>query len=312
MPKKRPKGVLELGWACLECAATGRREHLPVSACYPDTVVKRITFQAGGGRDWRISALTTPREAPAPWKIVVVTGAPSWAEYWADALAALPQDREMIVVDRPGFANSEPVEYVGDIRVQAAALAPLLHTHPGQKLLIVGQSYGAAIAALMASTRPRRLGGVVLLSGFFGETGPTARWLVDLGSKVVGMIPRDLRNAVLEVSGQRNQLEHMRTALQSLDCPVHVVHGDADDFAPISTAERLVAETTTRAPMRFRRVAGANHFINDGPVEQLLALIEECLPPAPPSMVDRLWARVKKIKLPVWKPAPPMTVHPAE
>ena len=316
MARKRPRGVLELGWACFESAAAKRTEHLPVNLVYPETVVKRVCFQAGGGLNWRISALTTPRDAPAPWKIVVVTGAPSWAEYWADTLAALPQDREMIVVDRPGFAGSEPVEYVGDIRLQAVALSPLLDAAPGQKVLLVGQSYGAAIASIMASQSRRRLHGLVLLSGFFGETGPTAKWLVDLGSKVLPFIPRDLRNAIREVSEQRHQLDYLREALSHLRMPVHLIHGEADDFAPIETAEKLIAETPTRAPIRFQRVPGADHFLNDGPTEQLLAILEDCMPAAPEAKaLPSFTGWLKSLKLPWAKKAgalPPPMLHAAE
>lgn len=278
MARRRPTGVLGLGWACLECAATGRTEHVPTAQDYPDTVVRRITFAAGGGLGWKISALVTPRERPAPLKIVVVTGAPSWAEYWAPLLAALPPDREMVVVDRPGFAASEPAVCVPDIRVQALALSPLLEPAPGQRILLVGQSYGAAIATVMAARQPKALAGVVLLSSFLGETGPTARFLVSLGLRVLSVIPRDLRNAILEVSGQSAQLVHMRQALRRLKVPVHVIHGDADDFAPIELAERLVKETRSRAPMRFISVPGANHFLNDGPVELLMNVLERCIP----------------------------------
>lgn len=280
MARRRPKGVLEIGWACFESAAAGRFEHVPVHVCYAEDTVRRVTLEAGGGHGWRISALATPREKPAPWKIVVITGAPSWAEYWAPLLAALPADREMIVVDRPGFAGSEPVEYVGDIRIQAAALAPLLEARRGQKVLLVGQSYGAAIAALMAAARPRGLKGLVLLSGYFGESGPTAKWLVDWGSKLLPFIPRDLKNAVREVAGQPSQLDHLHGALDRLAVPLHILHGDADDFAPIEAAERLHQRLRARRWLKasFRRVAGANHFLNDGPPEDLIRLLEDCLP----------------------------------
>ncbi len=267
-----------MGWACVESSARGRTEHAPTAADYPDTVVRRTHFAAGGGHGWKISALETPRDTPAPWKIVVVTGAPSWAEYWAETLAELPQDREMIVVDRPGYGASEPPIPVSDIRVQAEALAPLLQAAPGQQVLLVGQSYGAAIATLMAEAHPQKVASLVLLSGFFGEAGPTARWLLDMGGRALKMIPRDLRHAVIEVNGQRPQLAHARRALSRLDMPIHMIHGDKDDFAPLEVAERLIKETPTRRPIRFVRTAGANHFLNDGPAEQLIAALESCLP----------------------------------
>jgi pimeloyl-ACP methyl ester carboxylesterase len=277
--RKRPKGLLAMGWASVESAVRGRTEHAPTSASYPDTVVRRTTFRAGGGHGWTISALETPRETLPPWKIVVITGAPSWAEYWAETLAALPQDRQMIVVDRPGYGISEPLHPVTDIRVQARALAPALEAPRGQKVLLVGQSYGAAIAALMAEENPGKVAGLVLLSGFFGEPGPTAKWLIDMGMKAQKMIPRDLRHAVIEASGQKEQLIHAKRALARLNIPIHMIHGDKDDFAPIEAAERLAAETITRRPIQFMRTPGANHFLNDGPAEQLLAALEACIPP---------------------------------
>jgi len=299
--RKRPKGVLEIGWACFESAAAGRFEHVPTHMHYAEDHVRRVTIEAGGGHGWRISALTTPRDTPAPWKIVVVTGAPSWAEYWAPVLAALPANREMIVVDRPGFAGSEPVEYVGDIRVQAAALAPLLEAGRGQRVLLVGQSYGAAIAALMAAAQPRPLKGLVLLSGYFGESGPTARWLVDWGSKLLPFIPRDLKNAVREVAGQPSQLEHLHAVLDRVRVPLHILHGDADDFAPIETAERFHDRLRGHrsAQARFRRVPGADHFLNDGPPEALIALLEDCLPAPTPldrlrSLISPRWLQFRK------------------
>jgi pimeloyl-ACP methyl ester carboxylesterase len=202
----------------------------------------------------------------------------------------------MIVVDRPGYGASEPSEPVRDIRVQAEALAPLLVAERGQKVMLVGQSYGAAIASLMADANPRQVSSLVLLSGFFGETGPTSRWLLDLGGKALKVIPRDLRHAVIEATGQRPQLAYAKRALSRLTIPIHMVHGDKDDFAPIEVAERLAAETVTRSPIQFMRTEGANHFLNDGPADQLLAALEACIP-ARKTWTFR-WPQLPKLGLP--------------
>ncbi len=262
---------------------------------YPDSVVRRVSLEAGGGLGWRLSALTTPRNPPAPWKIVVITGAPSWAEYWAPVLAALPENREMTVVDRPGYAGSEPAACVPDIRVQARALAPLLDGPRGQKVLLVGQSYGAAIASIMAAEQPGRVSSLVLLSSYLGTSGPTARWLVDLGNRFKGVIPRDLRNAVIEVSGQAPQMDFMRDALKSLDIPIHLIHGDNDDFAPIAVAEAFANRSPWGKAVRFESVPGANHFLNDGPTDVLLRALEASLPEDAPaaSVLSTLWARIR-------------------
>jgi pimeloyl-ACP methyl ester carboxylesterase len=213
-------------------------------------------------------------------------------------LAAVPANRHMVVVDRPGFAMSQPETCVPDIRLQAEALAPLLQTEPGQRLLLVGQSYGAAIATLMAAGQPRRVHGLVLLSSYLGESGPTARWLVGLGERVSGVIPRDLRHAVIEVSGQPAQLGHMRRALKQLRAPIHVIHGDKDDFAPIEAARRLVAEAG-RPGMRFQLAPGAGHFLTHDSPDLLLAMIEDCIRAQAP----RPRFAWPKLAWP-WKPAP--------
>src|SRR4051812_28208488 len=103
-----------------------RIERMPGAWKYANKPVQVKTFSDGMGNGWTMSAVETLRENPAPVRYVVITGAPSWAEYWLGTLCALPKDREMIVVNRPGFSGSRPEECISDIRIQAQALAPLL------------------------------------------------------------------------------------------------------------------------------------------------------------------------------------------
>jgi hypothetical protein len=75
-----------------------------------------------------------------------------------------------------------------------------------------------------------------------------------------------------------------------------MIHGDKDDFAPIEVAERLAAETATRRPIRFVRTPGANHFLNDGPADQLLAALESCIPARKPWTFR--WPKLPVLRLP--------------
>ena len=195
----------------------------------------------------------------------------------APVMAALPQDREMVVVDRPGFAHSEPTHCVPKIDVQARALLPVLQPAPGQRILLVGQSYGAAIATLMAAARPDQTAALVLMSGYFGKAGPTARLLMNIGRPVVGLIPRDLRHAVLEASGQAHQLNPVFKLLNRFPFLVTIVHGDKDDFAPIEVARAI--RDTTLVPARFIEVLGGDHYLNDLPPEQMVAFLERAIRP---------------------------------
>ncbi len=159
----------------------------------------------------------------------------------------------------------------------------------------MGQSYGAAISTLMAAAQPDKVAALVLLSGLFGDMGPTSARLVELGRRIQGVIPRDLRNAITEVLAQRPQLPIMCEALRQLSMPIHIVHGDQDDFAPISAAQGLAKDLAGMSNVSFTAVPDANHFLNEGPPELVLQLLEAAVaaarePEPPPSMSARLHA----------------------
>jgi hypothetical protein len=54
---------------------------------------------------------------------------------------------------------------------------------------------------------------------------------------------------------------------------------------------RLTREARTRQPIRFVPAAGANHFLNDGPAEDLIQTLESCIP-APPKPLRLAWPRL--------------------
>lgn len=264
--------------AMVACTATAAEDaspaqrRFPTSADYGPDVMQRFSFQAGGGFGWRLSGLRTPRPE-APLRVVVVSGAPSWSEYWAPVLAAAPQAWEVIVVDRPGFAQSEPRQAVPRIADQALALSPLLEVGAGRRVVLVGQSFGGPIAVWMAAAAPagEKPAGLVLLSAFFGERGRTADRLMALGGVAQPLLPRDLRNAVSEVRSLSGQVSAINAALQTLELPILVLHGGEDSFVPVSAGEALTARLGARA--EWRLIPGGDHFLNACCVPDVLSAI---------------------------------------
>jgi len=247
-------------------------DRFPTSKDFSTDVMTRVALTAAGETPWRLSALETPRAAPAPWRIVVVTGTPSWSEYWAPTLAKIGPGREMIVADRPGFRDSDPATAVTDIEAQAAALEAMLGDNPDQKVILVGQSYGGPIATVLAARRPDKVKALVLMSAFFGERGPTIRRLSALGSLVRPALPRDMKNALAEIDNQKPQLPKAQHALASLSIPVIVLHGDDDSFIPLDAAKRLAAAAGPRG--EFIETPGGDHFLNACCVDAVLAAVE--------------------------------------
>jgi len=273
------RGLLTLALAALALSACAigtsedDNDRFPTSSAYPAGTMERVEFVAGVPEHWRISALATPARAGADWKVVIITGTPSWSEYWAPTIAGLPETREMIVADRPGFRTSEPEDAVRDIAKQAEALSPMLQAREGQRVLLVGQSFGAPVATLMAARYPERVDAVVLVSAYFGDRGPTARRMFGLGRMVHGLLPRDLRNSITEVSAQAGQLPAVWTALRGLRQPIVFLHGEADTFVPVEADQRIAAEYGRT----LITVPGGDHFLNACCVPALLQAMEQAI-----------------------------------
>ncbi|MBY0563543.1 MAG: alpha/beta hydrolase [Hyphomonadaceae bacterium] len=248
-------------------------QRFPTSSSYPPGTMERVAFTAGVPEAWRISALRTPERPDADWKVVIVTGTPSWSEYWAPTIAGLPETREMIVADRPGFRASEPEDAVRDLVKQADALAPMLEAREGQRVLLVGQSFGAPVAALMAQRYPDRVDALLMMSAYFGDRGPTARRMIGAGRLFKGVLPRDLRNSISELTAQEAQLPAVWEAFRSLHQPIVFVHGDADTFVTLEASQRIADEYGHT----LVSVAAGDHFLNACCVPALLAAMEQAI-----------------------------------
>lgn len=82
-------------------------------------------------------------------------------------LDALSQDREVLVLDRPGYGHSTlPKPELSDPRAQADWLARLIEATGHEDAVVVGHSLGGALALSLAVRHPERVRGLVLLAPY--------------------------------------------------------------------------------------------------------------------------------------------------
>lgn len=105
--------------------------------------------------------------APKPL-ILFVHGSPGdwtgWADYLADP--ELAERAQLIAVDRPGFGGSGAGETERSLHQQSRDIGVLLDkAAPGQRVILVGHSFGGPVIARLAMDYPERITDLVILAG---------------------------------------------------------------------------------------------------------------------------------------------------
>lgn len=98
--------------------------------------------------------------------VLMVHGASANAREFTWTLAPRLEDNHRILIaDRPGHGYSERPQNANELGVQAAQMAGVLDgLAPGKRAVLVGHSFGGAVALRTALDYPEKVGGLVLLA----------------------------------------------------------------------------------------------------------------------------------------------------
>lgn len=130
-----------------------------------------------------------PRDATPP--IVLIHGAFGTADDWdATVLDALARTHRVLAFDRPGHGWSEAsTRCDGNPREQARVLVHAWKARGVERPLVVGFSYGAAVALAAAIAAPEDVGGLVTINGAMHSWGGTPEPAYDLAElPIVGRV----------------------------------------------------------------------------------------------------------------------------
>lgn len=170
---------------------------------------------------------------------------------------------QLISVDRPGFGKSGLGRPERSLKVQAAAIAPLLdlnRTDP--KPILVGHSLGGPVAARLAMDYPDKVGGLVLGAPSIDPALEKKEWYRHVGNVFPfrQILPVEFDVSNREILPLKGELEQMMPLWATIRVPVTVIQGEADPLVPPGNAA-FAKRVLTQAPVTVRMIPRMNHFI---------------------------------------------------
>jgi pimeloyl-ACP methyl ester carboxylesterase len=225
-----------------------------------------------------------------PARVLALHG---WGRDGADFDAVLA-GLDAVALDLPGFGATPEPSAAWSSKEYAAAVERAL-PEIGERLVVVGHSFGGRVAVRLAARRPDAIGGLVLTGVPLYRRQGAPR-----GAGRLYRLARALhrRGLVSEARMERLRRRHgsadyaaasptMRgvlvaavneeydDALARLRCPVRLVWGADDGAAPVEVARRAAERLGGRAQLEV--LEGHGHFVTHSAPAELRRAIDELL-----------------------------------
>jgi pimeloyl-ACP methyl ester carboxylesterase len=197
--------------------------------------------------------------------ILFLHGSPGTFETWNIFLSnkELQKKFQLLAVDRPGYGESERSNSETSLKIQAeSALSALKFNRSGLKPMIVGYSYGGAIALKILTLNGSQIGGAVLVSAPADPQTEKAAWYEAIaGSAVVNwLLPSYLKSYFDEANSLNSELVKLEPDLKKINVPVSLDQGDQDSIVA-SRSEIFLQERLKENVISSRLVPGLNHNV---------------------------------------------------
>jgi len=205
-------------------------------------------------------------EPGAEWDIVFIHGTPATAAVFGEQFRHPFPRANLAALDRPGFGASGPDRRRPSLEDQANAIGALFETETKRRTILVGHSYGAAVALLAALKFTNQVAGVVLIGGSI-DPAQERTYVIQRFADwplVSWLAPRSLRQCNRELLTLRGDLVRLKPQLSALTVPVVMLHGVKDHQVPVANVGYMRAQLAAAGKSNlFEQLVfpGYNHFI---------------------------------------------------
>lgn len=221
------------------------------------------TVRFPSGRSLRFYRLDKPNSTA---NLGFIHGSPATADAFHAQFKDSFGDVSILVCDRPGYGGSPPVGDSNDLQAQVSALGSLLNSIEAANCILIGHSYGGAVALKAAIDHPQFVRGILLIGGSVDPGQEKVLLVQRVGAwpLIRRLIPEPLDCRNRELLALKADLLTLQTRLSLLHAHVLILHGTKDRLVPPVNVEFLqhelekVGKTNLFAKMI---VPGGNHFL---------------------------------------------------
>ncbi|MEP7321292.1 MAG: alpha/beta hydrolase [Saprospiraceae bacterium] len=176
--------------------------------------------------------------------------------------SALNEKYFQISVDRKGYGYSDYGNAETSIIKQADLLQDILDQYPGKKWIVVGHSFGCAIAAIL-SIHNKDLIKKMILFGVAADPQyeRMVGWASVSNTQLVRLISNnDIKVATDEKLTHQQELKIIEPSWKEIDCEVVLVHGTKDNLVPFENIAYL-QKRINPAKVTLIKLEGEGHVV---------------------------------------------------
>ena len=215
------------------------------------------------GRTMHFVEVVSPQPKPL---VIFIHGSPGDWRGWTDYLTdeTLTAKAHLIAVDRPGFGNSGAGKVERSLAQQSKDVAPLLdRVQKGQRVILVGHSYGGPLAARMAIDYPKKVTDVIILAGSIDPALEETKWYQYPADwrLIRWAVPSVLTVTNQEIMALKDELTTMLPLWVNIRQRVTVIQGGKDDLVPAANADFAQEKLVNAASLSMIRLPENNHFL---------------------------------------------------
>lgn len=199
--------------------------------------------------------------------MLFIHGGPGAWYGWMDFLDddSLRRKFNLVAVDRLGYGKSDYGKPELSTQEQANAIKEVLAKFPaGKKIILVGRSYGAPIAALIARDLGERIERMILISPVVTPDKEKFYWFSSLGnSKIINwMLPKMFNVATAEKYGHAKEMKNIIGEWEKISCPSVIISGAKDWVADTSNFKMTDTLLKNSCDKKVYWLQDAGHFIS--------------------------------------------------